>query len=85
MDKKNLKTDLWSLFADQDLDCPGPLDVMVPRLRPVSVPPLEESVSFHLVLFVCRAAGMDRDSPKGGFWSTDSVFSTDASTASPAG
>ncbi|KAF5913347.1 hypothetical protein HPG69_016963 [Diceros bicornis minor] len=32
------------LPRDQDLDCPGPLDMMAPRLRPVRAPPLEEIV-----------------------------------------
>lgn len=28
-----------ALPVDQDLDCPGPLDMMVPRLRPMRPPP----------------------------------------------
>nr|XP_014705726.2 F-BAR and double SH3 domains protein 1 isoform X1 [Equus asinus] len=35
-EQNSLKTDF---FPDQDLDCPGPLDMMAPRLRPMRPPP----------------------------------------------
>ena len=81
---------MWFLFPDQDLDCPGSLDMMAPRLRPVRAPPLEESVGkgvtfFQFVLFYLQSGGNGWDIRKGNPGSTDCVFPTDASTASPSG
>ncbi|EDL10104.1 FCH and double SH3 domains 1, isoform CRA_d [Mus musculus] len=36
---QSLRIDFWFLFLDKVLDCPGPLDMMVPRLRPMRPPP----------------------------------------------
>lgn len=53
--EQSLRIDFWFLFLDKVLDCPGPLDMMVPRLRPVRCPDLEDTVpkghSYGLILF----------------------------------
>jgi hypothetical protein len=47
--KQSLKTDLWFLFPDKVLGCPGPLDMMAPRLRPVRTLVLEEPVCTGII------------------------------------
>lgn len=65
--QQSLRTDFWFLFLDKVLDCPGPLDMMVPRLRPVRASVLEKTVlkgHSYGSCFVCWAEVMDRDIPK---------------------
>lgn len=62
--QQSLRTDFCFLFLDKVLDCPEPLDMMLPRLRPVRASALEKIVQkghSSGSYFVCWAEVMDRD------------------------
>lgn len=65
--QQSLRTDFQFLFLDKALDCPGPLDMMVPRLRPVRASTLGKTVQKAHPYGSCLvywAEGMGRDIPR---------------------